>query len=240
LKPPASRADTTVVAVAYCTVIAGYVGAGLGLALVWALAQLLPRRRERDEVPSVGQAQKLDVLLLLIAVGLNGLVELPASAVLFAMAIFGAVGLGVARTSPPGDRLPHAAALLASVFALMLAEEAGKLFLYGGGDDIPGRPSASTHAGFHELVEAGILGGAVLLVLVTAWAGLRRAAPAISIGYAVSSLPIAVIALATAALALSADPPYSLVHPYVWLIVLFGFASAAAALLITRTRATAP
>jgi hypothetical protein len=90
------------------------------------------------------------------------------------------------------------------------------------------------------LVEAGILGGAVLLVLVTAWAGLRRATPAISIGYAVSSLPIAVIALATAALALGADPPYSLVHPYVWLIVLFGFASAAAALLITRTRATAP
>jgi len=180
------------------------------------------------------RAQKGDALLVMAAVGLDALVELPSFTVVFAIIAVGAVGLSVARTSPLGDRPSHAAALLASIFALMLANETGKLFLYGGGDDIPGRPSPTTHAGFHELVEAGIMSGAVLLLLVTAWTGLRAGSGAVSIGYAVSTLPIALVALATAVASLGGDTPYSLVHPYVWLVVLFGLASAGAALAAAR------
>ncbi len=93
----------------------------------------------------------------------------------------------------------HRAAIFASFVAIMISEEASKIWLYSGAT---GAPSPLTHAGFHQFLDGSIEVSCVLLFLLLAWTDLRQGqGRAIAVLY-VGGLPVAALAAWAAAVAI--------------------------------------
>ncbi len=106
---------------------------------------------------------KGDMLILLLAI-LNGpFLHIP---LLVAVVIWGLVsGIAWRRGQRAGaDDWFHRAAIFASFVALMIGEEASKVWLYSGA--VGTSPSPLTHAGFHQFLDGAIGVSCTLLLLL--------------------------------------------------------------------------
>jgi len=161
---------------------------------------------------------KRDVLILLGALFLSMLQELlPLLAVVLVWAFVSGLAWLYGRRAS-ADGWFHRAAIFASFVAIMIGEEASKVWLYGGAT---GAPSPLTHAGFHQFLDGSIEVSCVLLLLLLAWTGLRQGQGwAIAVWY-VSGFPAAALATWAAVVAIVNQRDYGYLHAYVWLLAIF-------------------
>ena len=161
---------------------------------------------------------KGDMLILLLAI-LNGpLLHIP---LFVAVVIWGLVsGIAWLRGQRAGaDDCFHRAAIFASFVALMIGEEASKVWLYSGAVGIS--PSPLTHAGFHQFLDGAIGVSCTLLLLLLAWTTLRQGQGWAVAVWWVSGFPAAALAAWAAVLAVLNQRDYGDLHTYAWLLTIF-------------------
>jgi len=161
---------------------------------------------------------KGDMLILLLAI-LNGpFLHIP---LLVAVVIWGLVsGIAWRRGQRAGaDDWFHRAAIFASFVALMIGEEASKVWLYSGA--VGTSPSPLTHAGFHQFLDGAIGVSCTLLLLLLAWTTLRQGQGWAVAVWWVSGFPAAALAAWAAVLAVLNQRDYGDLHTYAWLLTIF-------------------
>ena len=200
-----------------------YTGVGVviivAVALLWLLIERVVPLQGRWVASNgwLGALTKLDVLIMLGALFVSTLHEI---LLLLAVVVWASVsGLAWLRgRRASADDWFHRAAIFASFVAIMIGEEASKVWLYGGAT---GAPSPLTHAGFHQFLDGSIEVSCVLLLLLLAWTGLRQGQGwAIAVWY-VSGFPAAALATWAAVVAIVNQRDYGYLHAYVWLLAMF-------------------
>jgi len=204
----ATKLDSLLVLAAVLAYIFGwgpvgvYTGAVIivAVSLLWLLCERVVPLKGRWVASDgwLGALTQLDVLILLGALFLSTLHEI---LLLLAVVVWASVsGLAWLRGQrASADDWFHRAAIFASFVAIMISEEASKIWLYSGAT---GAPSPLTHAGFHQFLDGSIEVSCVLLFLLLAWTDLRQGqGRAIAVLY-VGGLPVAALAAWAAAVAI--------------------------------------
>ena len=192
----------------------------VAVGLLWLVCeQVVPRNAHW--VVSPGWLRSLargDVLILLLALLNSLLLHLP---LLVAVLIWSGVAV-LARLRGHQARAAdwfHRAALFASFAALMIGDEAGKVWLFSGA--VGEAPSPLTHAGFHQVLDGATGVSCTLLWLLLAWTGLRRGEGWAVAVWGVSALPAAALAGWAAGVALLNQRDYGYGHTSAWLLPIF-------------------
>lgn len=201
----------------------GYVYTGVGVviivavSLLWLLGErIIPLKGHW--VASDGWLRtltKLDVLILLGALFLSTLHEILLLMAVVVWAYVSSLAWLRGRRASADDWF-HRAAIFASFVAIMVAEEASKIWLYSGAVGIS--PSPLTHAGFHQVLDGSIEVSCVLLLLLLAWTSLRQGQSWAIAVLLVSGLPAATLAAWAAAIAIINQRDYGYLHVYAWLL----------------------
>ena len=192
----------------------------VAVSLLWLGGEQVVARNDRWVV-SPGWLRTLtqgDVLILLLALLNSLLLHLP---LLVAVLIWG-VAAGLARLRgqrASADDWFHRAALFASFAALMIGDEAAKVWLFSGA--VGDAPSPLTHAGFHQVLDGATGISCTFLWLLLAWTGLRRGHGWAVVVWGVSAFPAAALAAWAASVALLNQRDYGYLHPYAWLLPIF-------------------
>lgn len=191
----------------------------VAVTLLWLLCERVVPLKNRW-VASEGWLHTLtkgDVLILLLALLNSPLLHIP---LLVAVVIWGFVsGLAWLRGQrASADDWFHRAAIFASFVAIMIGDEASKVWLYGGATDAP---SPLTHAGYHQFLDGSIEVSGTLLLLLLAWTFLRQGKGwAVAVLW-VSTFPVAALAGWAAVVALINQRVYGDLHTYAWLLTIF-------------------
>ena len=158
-----------------------------------------------------------DVLLLLLVLLNSSLLHL---ALLAALVIWtGIAGISSLRGRRiSADAWFHRAATFASFMAIMVANEASKIWLYSGALGVP--PSPLNHWGFHFVLDGSIEVSCVLLLFLLAWTGVRAGQGRAIALLLVASLPAAALAGWAAAVSILNQQDYGYEHTYAWLLTL--------------------
>ncbi|GAC1394382.1 MAG: hypothetical protein NVSMB38_26800 [Ktedonobacteraceae bacterium] len=159
-----------------------------------------------------------DVLILLLAILNSPLLHIP---LLVAVVIWGFVsGIAWLRGRRAGaDDWFHRAAIFASFVAIMIGDEASKVWLYSGA--VGTSPSPLTHAGFHQFLDGAVGVSCTLLLLFLAWKSLRQGQGwAVSVLW-VSGFPAAALAGWAAVVSVINQHDYGDLHTYAWLLSMF-------------------
>ena len=202
----------------------GYYMSGLiimgAVSLLWLLCERVLPLQGRW-VASEGWLRTLtrgDVLILLLALLNSSLLHIP---LFVAVVIWGfASGLaGLRSQRASADDWFHRTAIFASFVAIMIGDEASKVWLFSGA--VGSSPSPLTHAGFHQFLDGSIEVSCTLLLLFLAWIPLRQGQGWAVAVWWVSAFPAAALAGWAAVVTLLNQRDYGYFHTYAWLLTIF-------------------